>query len=147
MSQFYHTSFSVICVEQSLLLERLHPVKTSYDPDHCCMEGTRQTLLSQIVNWAQDTSGQTDGVHCNTYWLYGSPGIGKTSLAHSICARLHDRKQLGGVFFCRRDDPDLSKHNNILLSLINTLAGVFPPFRMVVANRLRHDPILTSASI
>jgi len=147
VSQFYCTSFSVVYVEQSFLLERLQPVKTSYDLDHCCMEGTRQFLLSQIVDWVQDTSGREDGVHGNTYWLYGSPGIGKTTLAHSICASLHDRKQLGGVFFCRRDDPHLSKHRNILPTLINTLAGVFPPFRMVVADRFRNDPILTPESI
>ena len=90
--------------------------------------------------WAADPQGRNDGPRSNIYWFYGSPGIGKTSLAHSICAGLHDRGQLAGSFFCKRDDPKLSKHQNILPTLINKLAGIFPPFRKIVADRLRNDP-------
>jgi Holliday junction resolvasome RuvABC ATP-dependent DNA helicase subunit len=78
--------------------------------------------------WVTDPQGMNDGPLNNTYWFYGSPGIGKSSLAHSICARLHDQEQLAGAFFCRRDDPDLSKHSNVLPTLINKLAGIFPHF-------------------
>jgi len=105
------------------------------------MEGTRQSILNQIVSWLDDPHER------NTYWFYGSPGIGKTALAHSICAYLHDRKQLAGAFFCRRDDPNLSKTRNILPTLINKLAGTFPPFRTIVANRLRDDPLLSPESM
>jgi len=105
------------------------------------MEGTRQSILSRIVSWVADPHAR------NTFWFYGSPGIGKTSLAHSICAYLHDREHLAGAFFCRRDDPNLSKPRNILPTLINKLAGTFPPFRTVVANRLRNDPNLSPESM
>ena len=134
-------------VEQQLLLERLEPVKAGYDLDHRCMEGTRQFILNRIMAWVADTQGKHDGPRGNTYWFYGSPGIGKTSLAHSICASLHDRGQLAGAFFCRRDDPNLSKHRNILPTLINKLAGVFPPFRTIVVNHLRNDPNLSPESM
>ena len=134
-------------VEQQLLLERLEPVKAGYDLDHRCMEGTRQSILDRIMAWAADTQGKHDGPRGNTYWFYGSPGIGKTSLAHSICASLHDRGQLAGAFFCRRDDPNLSKHRNILPTLINKLAGTFPPFRTIVVNHLRNDPNLSPGSM
>jgi Cdc6-like AAA superfamily ATPase len=46
----------------------------------------------QIIAWVTNGSEQTDGR--NTYWIYGLPGIGKTSLAHSICASLHDQSSL-----------------------------------------------------
>ena len=111
------------------------------------MEGTRKSLLDQILAWVTNSSEQNDVLQSNTYWLYGSPGIGKTSLAHSICANLHDREQLAGAFFCRRDDPNLSKPRNILPTLINKLAGIFPPFRKIVAKRLRNDPNLTPESL
>jgi len=105
------------------------------------MEGTRQFILNRIVSWV-------DGPHeRNIYWFYGSPGIGKTSLAHSISACLHEREQLAGAFFCRRDDPNLSKTMNILPTLISKLARTFPPFRSIVANRLRHDPNLSPESM
>jgi len=111
------------------------------------MEGTRQSILNRIMAWATDPQERNDAPRKNTYWFYGSPGIGKTSLAHSICERLHDRKHLAGAFFCRRDDPDLSEPRNILPTLITKLARILPPFRRIVADRLRNDPNLTSKSM
>ena len=128
------------------MLERLEPVKTGYDLDRCCMEGTRETILSWITAWAADPQERND-TQGNTYWLYGSPGVGKTSLAHSICASLHEGKRLAGAFFCRRDDPHLSETRNILPTLTYKLAITFPPFRNVVAQRLRNDANLAPESM
>ena len=101
------------------------------------MDGTREFLLNQVIGWATKEPGQEGG---NTYWIYGLPGIGKTSLAHSICAILHKGNQLAGAFFCQRDDSSLSEPRNILPTLIHKLAIIFPPFRRLVAERLRNDP-------
>ena len=131
--------------EQELLLRRLKPVETGYDLDSRCMEGTRQYILNRILDWVANPHARNDAPR--TYWLYGSPGIGKTSLAHSICEKLHKQRHLAGGFFCRRDDPNLSKHKNILPTLINMLAGILPRFRGIVADRLRNDPNLTSNSM
>ena len=108
------------------------------------MEGTRGFLLNKIITWATAEPSQNE---VNTYWVYGLPGIGKTTLAHSISERLHEQKQLAGVFFCRRDDPDLNEPRNILPTLIHKLAIVFPPFRSIVAKHLRNDPNLTPESM
>jgi hypothetical protein len=133
------------CVEQEYLIGRLEPVKTSYHQALRCMEGTREFLLDQIINWSTFELGQNN--EGNTYWIYGLPGIGKTSLAHSICASLHDRRHLAGAFFCRRDDPALSEPRNILPTLIYKLAITFPPFHKIVAERFRNDPNLTPESM
>jgi Cdc6-like AAA superfamily ATPase len=111
------------------------------------MEGTRQSILNEIMGWVANPQEGNEAPQRNTYWFYGSPGIGKTSLAHSICEKLHDQKHLAGAFFCRRDDPNLSKPRNILPTFINKLAGIFPPFRSIVAERLRNDPNLTPESM
>jgi hypothetical protein len=132
-------------VEQELLLDRLKCVKTSYHQDLRCMEGTRKSLLKEIMAWVTSESEETNSR--NTSWIYGSPGIGKTSLAHSICASLDDQGQLAGAFFCRRDDTDLSEPRNILPALIYKLAVIFPPFRSIVAERLRKNPNLTPESM
>src|SRR5882757_2660063 len=132
-------------VEQELLLRRLKPVEAGYDIDGRCMEGTRQYILNRVLEWVTNPHASTDAPR--TYWLYGSPGIGKSSLAHSICEKLHHQKHLAGGFFCRRDDPNLSKPKSVLPTLINTLAGILPHFRGVVADRLRDDPNLTSNSM
>ena len=132
-------------VEQELLIGRLKDVKTGYDRDLCCMEGTRKLVLEQVITWVTNGSEQADGG--NTYWIYGLPGIGKTSLAHSICARLHDKEQLAGAYFCRRDDQELREPRNILPTLIRKLAILFPPFRSIVAECLRNDPNVTPESM
>jgi len=111
--------------EQEILHGRLKPIETSYHQDLRCMDGTRQSFLDQLMAWVTTKPGQND--ETNTYWVYGLPGIGKTSLAHSICASLHDREQLAGAFFCRRDDINLSEPRNILLTLTYKLARTFPP--------------------
>jgi len=111
------------------------------------MEGTRQYILNLLMSWVVNPQEVDDIPRGNAYWVYGSPGIGKTSLAHSICANLHDRKQLAGAFFCRRDDPNLSESRNILPALIYGLAGIFPAFRTIVANRLHDDVLLSSKSM
>ena len=129
------------------MLGRLKFVEAGHDLDCCCLEGTRQSILNQIMAWVAIPQEKNDGQRRNMYWFYGSPGIGKTSLAHSICANLHDQRQLAGAFFCRRDDPNLSDPRNILPSLICKLAGIFPAFRTIVANRLRNDLNMTSKSM
>ena len=106
------------------------------------MEGTRETVLNQMMAWAANESDTR-----NIYWTHGLPGIGKTALAHSICERLHNEHRLAGAFFCQRDDANMSEIRNILPTLISKLAEIFPPFRCIVTNRLRSDPNLTSKSM
>ena len=96
-------------LEQELLFKRLKPVETGYHRNLCCMDDTCQSLLNQITDWVANNLGQENVLQRNAYWLYSSPGIGKTALAHSICASLHERNHLAGAFFCRRDDSNLSE--------------------------------------
>ena len=134
-----HTAF----VEEAVLLGRLRPVETNYHLDSRCMDGTREFLLQEITGWATRQSSQNES---NVYWISGSPGIGKTSLSHSICDRL-EKKHLAGAFFCRRDNESLSEPRYILPTLIHKLAIRFPPFRHVVAKRLENNPNLTPGSM
>jgi len=141
------SAFSVACVEQEFLLKRLKPIETGYDRTLRCMEDTRKSCLKDIADWVANKSEEKGLLQSNISWIYGLPGIGKTSLAHSICAHLHDRSQFAGAFFCRRDDPNLSEPKNVLPTLIYKLAETFPPFRKIVADYLRNDPHLTPESM
>ena len=129
------------------MLGRLDSVKAGYSLNSRCMDGTRQSILHQTMAWVTSPQETEEGPWEHTYWFYGSPGIGKTSLAHSICERLHDRQQLAGAFFCRRDDPHLSELASVIPTLINTLAGILPSFRRMVADHLRKDRNLTSKTM
>src|SRR5258706_6257500 len=108
------------------------------------MDDTRKSLLNQIMDWVANTESV---LQRNTYWFHGLPGIGKTSLAHSICSNLAKRSQLAGAIFCRRDDRVLSEPINILPTFIYKLAMIFPPFRTIVAKHLRDHSDLTPESM
>ena len=132
-------------LEWEILLRQLEPVVTGYHMDLCCMDGTRNFILNQLMDWVTKAPEQKE--ESNTYWIFGLPGIGKTSLAHSICASLHNEGHLAGAFFCQRDDRSLSEPRNILPTLIYKLAIIFPPFRRVLAECLRNHPNLTPGSM
>ena len=134
-------------LDQELLFRCLKPVETGYHRNLRCMDGTRQSLLNQITDWVANNSGQENNLQKNAYWLYSSPGIRKTLLAHSICASLHERNHLAAAFFCQRDNPNLNEPMNILPTFIHELAIHFPPFRTIVAKHLRDDPKLTPESM
>jgi hypothetical protein len=133
--------------EHELLFRRLKPFDAGYDSGNRCMEGTRKSILSRILDWVTSPHDRSDAPRRNTYWLYGLPGVGKSAVAHSLCEELHQRKHLAGAFFCRRDDKNLSDPKNILPTLIYNLAMIFPPFRSIVAERLHNDVNLTSKSM
>src|SRR5258706_4466513 len=144
----YSQWLRVELVQQDLWFrKRLKPVKTGYNRALRCMEGTRESILNGITSWVTNGPGQNNVLQSNIYWVYGLPGIGKTSLAHSICETFNDRKQLVGSFFCQRDDTNSSEPRNILPTLIYKLAEISPTFRKIVAKCLRTDPNLTNESM
>ena len=129
--------------EQEFIFRCLRPVEAGYHHDLCCMDGTWWFLLNQVTNWVANKLGEENVLQRNMYWFYGSPGIRKMSLAHSICASLHKQKNLAGAFFCQRDDLILSKPIHILLTFIHKLTVHFPPFQTIVAKHLCDNPKLT----
>jgi len=111
------------------------------------MEGTRGYILNRVIAWVTNGLGQKDVLQSTPYWIYGLPGIGKTSLAHSICEKLDQRKQFAGAFFCRRDDTNLSEPRHILPTLIYQLAKTSPPFRSIVTKYLHKNQHMTPQSM
>src|SRR5258706_15167745 len=139
----YSQWFRVELVQQDLWLkERLKPIRSGYNRKLCCMGGTREYIIDEIITWVANGSGSN-----NIYWIYGLPGIGKTSLAHSICQTLDEQNRLIGAFFCKRDDTNSSEPRTILPTLIYKLAEISPSFRRIVAERLRGNHNLTTESM
>jgi hypothetical protein len=111
------------------------------------MPDTRKAILDQLVDWSlrpldNDHPSYTD----NIYWLYGIPGLGKTTVAHSLCHLLQEYQQLAGSYFCRRDDPVLHEPGHLLPTLIYRLAWMWPPYRKLVVKEIRRNPQLNPYS-
>ena len=113
------------------------------------MEGTRTAVLDKIIAWVNKPLDpkQASKSHSNSvYWLYGMPGLGKTSVANSLCYRLHDSGKLGGSFFCKRDEDILREPKNVLPTLISKLVAMWPPYGRLIAQALKDDPQLNPKS-
>jgi hypothetical protein len=128
--------------EEFRLLDQLKPLNApSFDEEHSCMEGTRTTVLNDIIAWSETLSDEVNGSNEDSiFWLYGIPGVGKTYVANSLCRLLRKKGNLGGNFFCRRDDPSRCEPKRVLPNLIHRLAGMWRPYREMVAQALRDQP-------
>lgn len=104
------------------------------------MEGTRKAVLKTVTDWALTPLDRHKKSNTpNMFWLYGQSGVGKTSVAHSICSLLHDEKRLGGGFFCKQGHPDLGDSKNVLPTLVSDLAGTWRPYRELLTKKLKDD--------
>ncbi|KAG6328337.1 hypothetical protein ID866_10751 [Astraeus odoratus] len=58
-----------------------------------CLENTRVSILSEIMDWIQDTERDMQCV----FWLHGEAGKGSLVIAHAIARWFQD---LGGFSSC-----------------------------------------------
>ena len=77
-----------------LLLRKLKPImEASYSEYKLCFEGSRIDTLRAIEKWSGNKSGP------KVFWLYGSTGLGKTRVAHTVAKLFRDQNRLAGYFF------------------------------------------------
>ena len=111
------------------------------------MEGTRTTVLDDIIAWAtKPLDSETKSNTSTIFWLYGMPGLGKTSVANSLCDRLRKSGNLGGSFICKHDNSSLREPEAVLSTLIAMLVRVWGPFRKCVAKVLHDEPLINPQS-
>jgi hypothetical protein len=106
-----------------------------------CSEGTRTDILDRVLRWidVQDMLRRGDLVlkkesdKANAaaedtciFWINGSAGTGKTTIAYTIARDCRTHGMLGAGFFCSRDDADCSNPGLTVKWCIN-LAKDFEP--------------------
>ncbi|KXN87593.1 Vegetative incompatibility protein HET-E-1 [Leucoagaricus sp. SymC.cos] len=84
-----------------------------------CLLGTRGELLDEIVKWANNINGDVPRV----FWLHGTAGSGKSSIAHTIANHFKQLKRLGSCFCFARDRKDDPRHEKIFTTIARDLAG------------------------
>ncbi|KAG1727990.1 hypothetical protein EDB19DRAFT_171101 [Suillus lakei] len=65
-----------------------------------CLDGTRMRILEEIETTLQASDS-------TLIWLSGSPGTGKSAIAHTIASRLKNKSRLAGTFFFSRQHKDI----------------------------------------
>ena len=98
-----------------------------------CLEGTRVAVLETIKSWIFDRS------ESRIFWLNGTAGTGKSTIAKTIAEYAHNQCILGGSFFLSRDDKKLSESSLLFPTLAFQLAQFAGVFRSFIGEALQKD--------
>ncbi|KAG8724228.1 hypothetical protein FRC09_020732 [Ceratobasidium sp. 395] len=124
-------------------LRQLKPADLAgYDPNRKCLAGTRIKIVDELVNWAYNSGGGP-----RLAWVHGLAGLGKSSVATSVCLRLDGQRALASSFFCKRDSPELRDPRQVLTTIIYGLALRWEGYRDAVVSVIAEDPELHSKHI
>ncbi|KIM20971.1 hypothetical protein M408DRAFT_305789 [Serendipita vermifera MAFF 305830] len=88
-----------------------------------CMEGTRQDILSKIIDWASNMDAP------NIFWLEGYPGVGKSAVAASLVEEFRKSKRLGSSFFFQRSRDNVMTTHVLWRTVAHDLACRYPAIR------------------
>ncbi|CUA76106.1 WD repeat-containing protein on Y chromosome [Rhizoctonia solani] len=131
------------------LLDGLNPVKqAAYDSTlastvgrRSCTEGTRTKIMSDLNDWARDSSGPS------IFWMNGMAGTGKTTIACTFSQVLEEGKRLAASFFCTRTTAECRDVNRIIPTIAYQLARYCTPFQSALCDVLEEEPDLSSKHI
>ncbi|KAG8695958.1 POC1 centriolar protein A, partial [Ceratobasidium sp. 395] len=119
-------------------LRELKPADLAgYDPTRKCLSGTRVSIIDELFNWAQNSDSEP-----RLAWAHGLAGLGKSSIATSVCLRLDGQHILASSFFCKRDSPELRDPRRVLATIIYGLALRWEDYRDAVVGAIAEDPEL-----
>ncbi|KAL5513808.1 hypothetical protein ACEPAH_4209 [Sanghuangporus vaninii] len=101
-TEIWKTTLKIEENTDNLLLRHLSPVtEASYRDDKACFKGSRLDTLRAIEAWSESKSST------QIFWLCGSPGLGKTTIAHTVAKQFRDQNRLAGYFFpVNEQSPD-----------------------------------------
>ncbi|QRW13289.1 hypothetical protein RhiLY_12288 [Ceratobasidium sp. AG-Ba] len=116
-------------------LMELRPVDlASYNPSRRCLAGTRLSIIDTIVSWTRAENGAPSFA-----WVHGLAGLGKSTIAASVCEIIHEDGALASSFFCRRDTPELRDPRRLLMTVVCGLAQRWEAYGTLVAGVIKND--------
>ncbi|KAG6331311.1 hypothetical protein ID866_7778 [Astraeus odoratus] len=107
-----------------------------------CLDGTRTTLLLEIMDWIYDVEGDPRRI----LWLHGQAGKGKSVIAHSIAKQCKELGRLGSCFCFARDRMADLRHEKIFSTLARDLCDYDLDFGHALASILSKDNALAHCS-
>jgi hypothetical protein len=100
-----------------LLLHRPPSTLTTSGTTLVCLPHTRVDILKQIIEWADGGNERC------IFWLNGTAGTGKSTIARTVARKYHDQGRLGASFFFSRGAGDVSHAGKFFTSIAVQLAN------------------------
>jgi hypothetical protein len=106
-----------------------------------CLPNTRIELLQNIADWA-------DGLHERCiFWLNGTAGTGKSTIARTVARIHHDQGNLGASFFFSRGGGDVGHADRVVLTLAVQLAIRMPSAKRHICDAIQENKNIASQSL
>ena len=117
-----------------------------------CLDGTRTDIINQIHDWTSRncdmesetvsaSAGPVDATgNSRIFWINGSAGTGKTTIAYTIAKACNEKNIPGASFFCSRDDAACSNPNFIFTTIAYQLGYFCHSFGNEVTRALKSHP-------
>jgi hypothetical protein len=117
-----------------------------------CLDGTRADVLDRVYEWIdtddmRPLAGNIDiAKHPLIFWINGSAGTGKTTIAYTVAEECRMRGILGASFFCSRDYAERSNPNLIFTTVAHQLGQFSPDFRAELTRVVQSNPDIVYSS-
>jgi hypothetical protein len=130
----FHCAHALVALQN--FLSKLQPTDPiGYDCNRMCQDGTRENVIDKITQWTQQSQVREESL----LWVRGQAGIGKSSIAASVCERLSSMNMLAACFFCKRDDGSFRDPLRLISTIAYGLATRCPEYGCLVANAIRDN--------
>jgi hypothetical protein len=106
-----------------------------------CHPKTRTAILQEISDWIDDPSPDS-----RILWLKGPAGVGKTTIARTVCETLDEQGRLAGDFFFSRVGG-ISRVDLLFATIAYQLAIAVPDVRRKIQEALVVDPAVIFKAI
>ncbi|KZP23423.1 hypothetical protein FIBSPDRAFT_456450 [Athelia psychrophila] len=104
-----------------------------------CTERTRIDVIDMIETWTDNGPP--------VFWLKGSAGTGKSTIAFTVAKSFQERGILGASFFCSRDDAECSNNKLIFPTIAYQLARLHPGFRRRLVEVMKERPDIVHSDV
>ncbi|KAF9461750.1 hypothetical protein BDZ94DRAFT_1323097 [Collybia nuda] len=118
------------------LNEMLYAEGASCIPEKKCLPGTRQGIIDEIVDWANQP---TDDKSAQLLWLSGVAGSGKSAIAHSVAYYFKALKRLGSSFCFDAANQAAQQPHYLFSTISRDLAGCDTLWKQALWDVIKDD--------
>jgi len=112
------------------------------DTGKVCLEDTREEILNEITTWINSIEDNTPRV----FWLHGSAGTGKSSIAHTTADRFKKLERLGSCYCFDRNEMGQQRDKRIFTTIARDLADRDKHMRSALADVISLDTSLRNTT-
>jgi hypothetical protein len=112
----------------------------SYDKrnDSICLQDTRVNVLAEIYAWADGYGDQC------IFWLNGTAGTGKSTIARTIAHHYYQQDRLGASFFFSRGGGDVGHADKFFTTIAWQLAETLPMLKSDICRVIEEHHAVTT---